>query len=184
MSTGPNFQNDTGKSFVNLTDGNYTVQDFSISFASGGIQGVLDLVFAGKDKITGSINADILSGGGGNDTMHGMGDNDTLFGDYGNDKMFGDSGRDLFFGGFGNDRMEGGDQSDTFRFAKGTGNDTVVDFDLKGRDHDFLELDPSQHFTKVQHRDNLVLDFGDGDTLTLLNVHKGDFDVHKYVHDL
>ena len=57
----------------------------------------------------------------------------------GNDSIYGNGGADLIEGGSGNDLLEGDGQADTFRFAVGSGVDTIGDFvrgsdliDLKG----------------------------------------------------
>lgn len=177
-----NFRNDDGKSFVSLTNGNYTVAQFNSALATGGVNGVLEMVLAGKDTINGSVKADIMYGGGGNDTISGGGGGDHMDGGAGNDKLFGKAGNDVLFGGAGNDELTGGNQSDTFVFHKGGGHDTVMDFNLDGKNHDNIAISAEDHFTvKVDADKNVMLDFG-GDTLTLLHVHKNHFDADTYVH--
>jgi Ca2+-binding RTX toxin-like protein len=62
----------------------------------------------GNDNITGYATDDVLSGLGGNDTIRGSGGNDTLDGGTGNDSLFGEDG------------------SDTYLFARGGGQDLIV----------------------------------------------------------
>jgi Ca2+-binding RTX toxin-like protein len=110
--------------------------------------GLLALMLAGNDSITGTSFADALAGidgadtinaGGGNDTVRGgLGDDsisggndaDKLFGDDGRDTLRGDGGADKLFGGGGNDKLFGGGGNDSlFGNANsdlldgGTGND-------------------------------------------------------------
>ena len=58
------------------------------------IQGVIGSAY--RDSISGDLNANLLSGGGGNDTVYGGGGADTLAGNTGDDQLEGDAGADLF----------------------------------------------------------------------------------------
>ena len=46
----------------------------------------------------------------------------------GNDTIVGSAGADVITGGIGNDRLTGGGGADAFKFAAGSGLDTVADF--------------------------------------------------------
>ncbi|MEQ6342247.1 MAG: calcium-binding protein [Gammaproteobacteria bacterium] len=74
----------------------------------------------GNDTIKGGSGVDYLSGGNGNDTLQGNEHNDTLYGDAGNDTLD---------GGSGNDYLGGGTGADTYLFGKGSGQDTIYNYD-------------------------------------------------------
>jgi VCBS repeat-containing protein len=107
-------------------------------------------------RARGSNFADIFLGGSDNNILDGQG------------------GNDLLDGRTGNDTLTGGGGFDTFVYASGA--DTVTDFshaqgdriDLTGVSGIFNLADVSAHAT--QNGNNTVLDFGNGDTLTLNNV--------------
>ncbi|MFN3726225.1 MAG: Ig-like domain-containing protein [Allosphingosinicella sp.] len=84
----------------------------------------------GNDMIISGNGEDFLYGGNGNDTLSGGGGHDLLAGGNGNDFLDGGAGRDDLYGGNGNDRMAGGEGPDSFWFARGGGNDTILDFDV------------------------------------------------------
>ena len=84
----------------------------------------------GNDTLSGNGGHDVLSGDNGNDTLYGGAGNDVLYGGNGNDYLDGGAGRDNLFGGNGNDRMSGGAGADSFWFARGGGNDTILDFNV------------------------------------------------------
>lgn len=93
---------------------------------------------AGDDVISGGTGSDQLSGGDGNDTLTGGTDNDwlyggagndTLLGSEGNDYLTGDAGNDTLDGGAGNDTLSGGNGADIYKFGKGSGQDTINNYD-------------------------------------------------------
>ena len=112
-----------------------------------------------------TLEADTISGRKGDDTLIGRGGDDVIDGGAGNDKLDGGSGDDLLNGGSGRD---------TFVFSTGYGNDTVDGysagadmFDLSGTGVDsFAEL----RSLMAEVDDSVVIDFGNGDTLTILDV--------------
>ena len=55
---------------------------------------------------------------------------DFLFGKQGKDKLFGLGGDDILNGGQGKDELTGGEGADTFVFTKGSGKDTIMDFEV------------------------------------------------------
>lgn len=100
------------------------------------------------------------------------------------DELFGTPGDDTLAGGPGHDVLTGGAGSDTFIFNRGDGRDTVTDFDARGTGHDVIDLGPDHGNTFAeleglarQHGDDVVLNFGHGDSLTLLHV--GIHDLHR-----
>jgi Ca2+-binding RTX toxin-like protein len=97
---------------------------------------------------------------------------DTLTGFFSRDRLLGRGGDDSLNGGSGKDILTGGSGNDTFLFAVGNGRDTITDFDADGGlgfqdliGRAFADLDSTPEDGK-----NTILDFGDGDVLTLLNV--------------
>ena len=93
----------------------------------------------GDDLIYGRDGNDTLSGDAGADSLVGENGNDTLLGGAGNDSITGMYGDDVLDGGTGNDLLSGGQYdtwngsfagwgSDTYRFGRGGGQDTIVDY--------------------------------------------------------
>ncbi len=114
--------------------------------------------FTGVSQVRGSNFADIIIGNGSNNILEGQG------------------GNDIITGGQGNDTLTGGADADVFVFGDGFGFDTVTDFhqgdadeiDLTGVAgvYDFETLET----LATQDGANTVIDFGDGNVLTLNNV--------------
>ncbi|MGV3551124.1 calcium-binding protein [Rhizobium sp.] len=178
--TGFNFTNQDGNvKYMTLRGLSLSVEDFNGAYVGDGLQGVIDLVLRGNDTITGSKKSDLISSGDGKDTVKAGIGNDTVLGGAKGDKLYGEKGNDYIWGDSGNDRMWGGPGSDKFQFQEGDGKDVIVDFDAKGggKNQDYIALYEGETFSiknANKGRDTL-LDFGDGDTLLLLGVHKSDF---------
>ena len=110
-------------------------------------------------RLYGSNNADVLSGGAGNDTL------------YGN---FGD---DTLTGGTGNDYLSGGDNNDTYLFSRGFGQDTVADnaYYTNSSANDVIEFDATvlaSDVTVEQSADGnsfILKVAGTSDRITILN---------------
>jgi Ca2+-binding RTX toxin-like protein len=136
-------------------------------------------------KGNGSDN-DIV-GATGRDLLRGLSGDDSLLGLEGNDKLFGDAGNDILNGGVGTDLLTGGRGNDTFVFAVGDGADTIMDFSAKGRAHDVIDLsviDSLASFEDLsleQVGKNVVVDFGDGDAITLKNVTLANIDASDFL---
>ena len=128
--------------------GGTPTQAVSYAFADGTVlseQEFFETSLTDQQVLTGTVADDLLAGYAGNDLLDGLGGNDQLIGrrgnDYldggvgndtleggsGNDRLLGQSGDDTLNGGAGNDQLEGGDGSDTYLFARGDGNDVIVD---------------------------------------------------------
>lgn len=149
----------------------------------------------GNDRIAGGIGNDVLEGGAGNDKLFGEGGDDTVLGGAGNDKLGGQGGDDLLEGGGGGDRLNGGGGDDTLAGGAGRnvliggfGDDTFVysggrtiirDFgESDGNDDSIISsLVPDGAGSVVNFltansqvsKGNLILQFGDGNTITLLD---------------
>jgi Ca2+-binding RTX toxin-like protein len=111
------------------------------------------------------------------DTLKGSKKNDILDGGAGDDHISGSKGSDQIIGGTGNDVLSGGGGADNFYFKDGAQSDTVTDFSSQGKHHDRVELTQGMYdrVEMHQHGENLILDFGWGDELTLQHVQKADF---------
>ncbi len=104
---------DAGNDVINAGDGNNY-------YLSGG---------DGNDVVTSGLGADYLTGDAGDDRLSAGG---------GNDILLGGDGADTLIGGAGDDSLQGdadfgstsGSQVDTFVFMQGSGNDTILNFDL------------------------------------------------------
>lgn len=130
----------------------------------------------GNDTVTGNAAGNEVHAGAGDDVVHGDAGNDHVFGEAGNDTLFGDSGNDVLDGKSGADSLTGGAGSDTFVYATGYGADTVTDFSHADGDRiDLSSMPGLRGFADaVAHAHQAVadtiLDFGNGDLLTLKNV--------------
>ncbi|WP_301335870.1 calcium-binding protein, partial [Variovorax paradoxus] len=95
---------------------------------------------AGNDNLNGGDGVDTLIGGDGNDYLYGNAGNDTLLGGSGNDTLYGEADNDILEGGAGSDSLSGGDGSDTYRFARGWGQDTISNYDVSTGKTDAIEF--------------------------------------------
>ncbi|MGL3111436.1 VCBS domain-containing protein [Bradyrhizobium sp. BR 1432] len=122
----------------------------------------------------GSVGHDTITGGVTN--VAGSNFNDTITGSASGDQLFGNNGNDLINGGAGNDFLGGGLGADTFVYATGGGADTIGDFLQAQTDKiDLTGVAGVSSFAQVQALAtqvglNTVIDFGNGDSLTLSNV--------------
>lgn len=145
---------------------------------------------SGRNKLLGGGGDDDLSGGHGRDatwhTKNATSNSDILQGGAGHDRLDGQSGADSLDGGFGNDILIGGGGRDTFVFN--SGNDTILDFtphvdrlvlqgDTIGQSN--LTADTIESYSR-QTDSNLILDFGNGNELTLNNIN----DLHQIIDDI
>lgn len=149
-------------------------------------QGGDDALFGGDgdDILIGGEGEDVILGGDGADLILGSDGDDILKGDDGNDEIVGGVGDDFIEGGAGRDELVGGDGLDTFQFTGGGDQDVVVDF-RKGEDILLIsrmingtdvETPDDLAVRTMESGDNVIVDLGAGDTITLLNVTKDDVD--------
>jgi Ca2+-binding RTX toxin-like protein len=127
----------------------------------------------GSDLLDGGSEADRLYGGADNDSLSGGTGGDRLYGEAGDDVLNGAGGSDRLYGGTGNDTINSGGGSDIFYFNEGDGADTFTSFS-NGYDKIDLQSWDFASFAAVKalaHASgaNLVIDFGDGDTITINN---------------
>ncbi len=146
---------------------------------------------SGNHTVDGGSGDDLVVGGSGEDTVHGGRGDDEVIGGSSDDEVFGDRGNDTVHGGSGDDFMVGRRGKDTFIFNEGDGNDVIWDFQqqwwsIKVIDviqidtalaTEFADLDSSQDNVVDENDDgvsfafgDLTIDFGNGDTLTVVGV--------------
>jgi Ca2+-binding RTX toxin-like protein len=100
---------------------------------------------------------------------------------YGSDWLNGRAGDDHLVGGNGSDALMGGAGDDLFIFADGHGADRVMDFTAGAGSPDRLDLRDVTAVSDLgellaastQSGADTVLDFGGGDTITLVGVDRG-----------
>lgn len=154
------------------TDGEtlMTVEGFEIKatsltefLATDGLQGTLEFIFDGNDTIVGTKAAD------------------QVYGYEGNDVMKTGKGRDYLWGGEGRDRYTGGSGADVFNFRVGDGKDIITDFDANGENQDIITWDGGIADPDISMKNgNTILDFGEGDIMVLLGVHKSQIDASDF----
>lgn len=128
----------------------------------------------GDDRLDGAAGNDFLFGDSGMDTLLGGTGSDTLQGGADADVLNGGDGVDYVNGGTGADTVSGGAGSDFFVFNEGDGADTFLDF---RNNIDTLRLDSTLaanwaavQAAATQNGANVVLNFGDGDSITIRNI--------------
>ena len=131
------------------------------------------------ENLTGSDYNDILVGAHGNNRLSGGPGNDELDGGMGSDTLEGGPGNDLLRGGQDNDKLDGGEGDDTFFFAPGGGDDTVLDFGMGEDKVDltaFEDIQSIEDLDMEQQESNLVIDLSGlgGGTITLQNYNEMD----------
>lgn len=141
-----------------IDDQGASFEDVVRSSATYTLTGGLDhLELLGKKDIDGTGNS-------GNNTLYGNnGDND-LKGEFGTDYLLGEEGRD---------RLSGGQGNDFFFFLNGDDADVIEDFEDGIDKISSSYVKSPQDFDDLQVRDlrgKVVIDFGDGDRLTILGI--------------
>ena len=181
------------------SDGSEVTQAFTLDGDASGAE-----TFAFSNDFTGLVSVSWMQGGlplnplhdfdnivitasdegpvGGDDTLIGGKGKDTLDGGGGNDTLDGGKGDDSLIGGAGNDTLMGGKGDDLFVFADGDGADTIDDFVAGKRTDDVIDLTGESAVSTFADVQSLasqvgadtVIDFGGGDSITLLGVNIGD----------
>ncbi|MCC1491320.1 calcium-binding protein [Cognatishimia sp. F0-27] len=130
----------------------------------------------GNDLLEGGFGTDTINGGGGADTLRGSNGFDVLNGDAGDDLLEGNSGNDTMDGGAGNDTLRGGLGADTFIYTAGA--DRILDFQPVDQlqiaasllSEDTPLPDDLRGYASLDADGFLLLDFGDGNTLSLRGI--------------
>jgi Ca2+-binding RTX toxin-like protein len=120
--------------------------------------------------------------------IDGKGGEDILIGSDFDDVLFGGAGNDLLDGGAGNDILDGGKGLNTYVFADGYDNDTIVKYKAGKDIVDLTGVSGVSNFSEIAllmeqiDRKTVLIDFGNGDSLTLqkttidlLTANQGDF---------
>ncbi len=130
---------------------------------------------AGNDHVSGGKGWDVINAGEGDDWISGGAGDDAIMGGAGRDDIQGGQGDDMIGGGSGNNSLSGGRGNDVFVFSKGSGRDTISDFDNRSDDRIIIDIAGFDSFEDVMsaassghHR--TVINFGDGDSLVLNNI--------------
>jgi len=147
-----------------ITDGGNVIEQ--VKFADGTVWTAADLFnksiapTSGVDHFAGTYGDDTISGGAGNDWINGRG------------------GNDIIVGGTGNDTLGGGAGDDTYRFARGDGQDTILDgidyWDGGNGGFDTIELGAGilasdVTVTQQNNSHDFLLDLGQGDSIHIGN---------------
>lgn len=141
---------------------------------------------AGDDTLTGSDDDDVIDGNEGDDTIVGYDGDDALVGGAGDDNIDGGAGDDQIAGQAGDDRIRTGAGNDTIYFARGGGNDTIVDFNDSNDRISITNLADITGFSDIsahQDGDNVVIDFSEhgGGSITLMNFDLDDLDANNFI---
>ncbi len=140
---------------------------FSLAFGSGVTQqgGVAD------DYLAGTAWSDVLAAAAGDDRLDGLDGNDQLYGDAGNDVIAGGGGDDRLVGGAGDDSLCGGAGDDSYRLARGSGHDRIVNLDTTGHDEIvFEDVGAAAELWFARDGGHLVITrSGSGDSVTVVD---------------
>ena len=108
-------------------------------------------------------------------------DDDHLTTASGDDILRGRKGNDVLEGGEGNDRLFGGNGNDVFVFNTGDGQDTIMDFDAThAGGQDLIRADFEDVIDIYRDGKNTVIDFDNGDTLTLIGIKPNQINEHDF----
>ena len=123
------------------------------------------------DQMLGRRMDDHFIGGGGSDRLRGADGNDILEGGDGHDRLE---------GGRGDDILEGGADMDRFLYYAGHGTDTILDATAEDR-IEIYDIDTGNVIEALQNATetggNMVIDFGNGDSLILAGVSDAEMDL-------
>jgi Ca2+-binding RTX toxin-like protein len=133
-----------------------------------GLAGSFALAPAAPVPVTTALNA--ITGTSGDDSLPGTAGADSILGHGGNDDLRGLDGNDLLRGGTGADMVGGGAGTDTFVFARGDGQDWILDF-APGAEKIRLEgitaTEVTQTFETRWGHWGVAIDLGQGDGIFL-----------------
>ena len=117
-------------------------------------------------------------GGASDETLTGRdGCSQFMYGGAGNDLLTGGNGFDMIDGGIGNDTLRGGLGRDYYRFARGGGQDMIIDRVDTSGSYDFLafasDIASDQLWFKHAGNDLLISIIGASDSVTVCNWYSG-----------
>lgn len=154
-----------GKEILSLTH---------IALDANTLPGIKPDVFVEYSYTFGLRHDNLVLGSKGANSLNGMVGNDVVKGKGGDDLISGDTGNDVMIGGAGQDQ---------FQFDPGDGKDRILDFDADNSDgkQDHIDADFSDVIGMKNVKGSAVLNFGNGDTLTLVGVLTTDIDSSDFV---
>jgi Ca2+-binding RTX toxin-like protein len=122
----------------------------------------------------GDANGNSISGfNDSTNRIYGLGGNDTLSGGALADTLDGGAGNDTLDGGAGDDTLDGGTGNDTYRFGRGSGKDTINNYDATGSENDRVVIgagvSENQIWFKRMDNDLQLTLIGTDDMLTVRN---------------
>lgn len=120
----------------------------------------------GNDRLIGSNFADMLRGNDGDDFVSGLGGNDVIDGGENNDILTGGAGHDIFIYG----RNYGADTIADFNFAEDRINLTA-----------FRNIESIGDLSMRAEGSSVVIDFGNGQTLTIEHAELSDFSADDFI---
>jgi Ca2+-binding RTX toxin-like protein len=131
----------------------------------------------GDDNLHAGSGNDLLNGGEGIDRLDGGSGDDRLLGGAGDDHLIGGTGEDHFTGGRGIDTSVGNSGNDTYQFARGDGQDTILDVDalLGNQDRALFgtPIDPLDLVISRQANDLRLAIHGSADQVTVKDWYLG-----------
>ena len=137
--------------------------------------------------LEGGDGNDTLLGWAGDDTLEGGAGDDTLVGGDGDDTIAGGAGDDLLYGdGLRGDEIDGVTDRDTFVYAPGGGNDTIMDF-VDGEDvidlTAFTGISGLSDLSVQTGSNHVVIDLSGhgGGTITLAHFDPSDLDEEDFI---
>ena len=166
----------------------------TIDHADAGVDGLVINGLGGDDVIDastmpatmalaldGGAGDDVILGGAGDDNIRGGAGDDTLIGGDGNDIISGGDGDDILIGGGGDDVLIGGAGDDIF-----IGGEIVIQNFQSGDRVDLSDVAGATDYAAVlahAHDVNgdVVIDFGEGDTITLANLAVASLQEHDFL---
>jgi Ca2+-binding RTX toxin-like protein len=113
---------------------------------------------------------------------------DYLVGSSAANRLSGFGGNDTLIGGTGDDILAGGSGNDTFVYTVGDGQDTITDFVAGDASGDRIKLSHAPFYDSFAEviaaattsGDDVVIDFGNGDKITLKDVDIGDLNAGDF----
>lgn len=154
-----------GKEALQFSGIDLSVKSLPQSAAAVLIEAVIEMGLLQSNIMVGSKKAELLMGGVGADVVKGGGGNDALDGGVGKDVLWGNAG------------------FDQFNFGAGYGKDKIMDFDadISEGGQDLIGAVFADIFSKTMVHGNTVLDFDNGDVLTIVGVRAKDIDATDFV---
>ena len=121
--------------------------------------------------------ADEIHAGGGNDTVGGNGGDDIINGEEGNDRLFGADGSDTITGGTGNDFLNGGNDTDSFVFSAGDGDDIITDFEDGSEQIEFTGIS-MMDVTILGAGSDTLIEYSASDSILLQGIDSSDININ------